>query len=167
MSAFKRRRSHPAGVERVQLFREMDDIYDQIEHKFTWTGNLTNGIRTASATSDGAKPDGTVPFLKEDVRGLEPGRAPHPRLTKEGEIEQRPLRRRPPSSIKPWSDGPVGLLGDAVHAMMPNLGRGGCQAIEGEIRPDQKLRGLRKRSYAGRRQTYRNRRLVRSASVRA
>merc|ERR1719271_1348877 len=29
----------------MQLFREMDDdIYDQIEHKFTWTGNLTNGI---------------------------------------------------------------------------------------------------------------------------
>merc|ERR1719407_476160 len=30
----------------MQLFREMDDdIYDQIEHKFTWTGNLTNGIK--------------------------------------------------------------------------------------------------------------------------
>ena len=30
----------------MQLFREMDgEIYDQIESKFTWTGNLTNGIK--------------------------------------------------------------------------------------------------------------------------
>ena len=31
---------------------------------------------------------------------------------------------------KKWTDGPVCLLGDSVHAMMPNLGQGGCQAIE-------------------------------------
>ena len=60
----------------------------------------------------------------------------------------------------------MGLLGDAVHAMMPNLGQGGCQAIEDAFVLDQELRGLRKRSYAGEAlQTYRNRRLVRSASV--
>jgi 2-polyprenyl-6-methoxyphenol hydroxylase-like FAD-dependent oxidoreductase len=29
-----------------------------------------------------------------------------------------------------WSKGHVTMIGDAVHPMMPNLGQGGCQAIE-------------------------------------
>ena len=45
--------------------------------------------------------------------------------TKEDEIQQRDLYDRPPSVVKPWTKGPVALLGDAVHAMMPNLGQGG------------------------------------------
>lgn len=32
-----------------------------------------------------------------------------------------------------WSDGRVVLLGDAVHAMTPNMGQGACQAIEDAI----------------------------------
>ncbi len=45
-------------------------------------------------------------------------------------IEQRDLYDRRPSVLKSWSDGAVTMLGDAVHPMMPNLGQGGCQAIE-------------------------------------
>ena len=45
-------------------------------------------------------------------------------------VEQRDLYDRRPSVLKSWSKGHVTMLGDAVHPMMPNLGQGGCQAIE-------------------------------------
>lgn len=44
------------------------------------------------------------------------------------EIEQRDLYDRPPQ-LK-WATGRICLLGDAAHPMMPNLGQGGCMAIE-------------------------------------
>ncbi|EKX50009.1 zeaxanthin epoxidase, plastid-targeted [Guillardia theta CCMP2712] len=50
--------------------------------------------------------------------------------TPEENIEQRDLFDRPPSVTKSWSKGHVTMIGDAVHPMMPNLGQGGCQAIE-------------------------------------
>ena len=40
-------------------------------------------------------------------------------------VELPPLRR--------WGAGPITLLGDAAHAMTPNLGQGGCQAIEDAV----------------------------------
>mmetsp|Transcript_5699 Transcript_5699/g.13850 ORF Transcript_5699/g.13850 Transcript_5699/m.13850 type:complete len:399 (-) Transcript_5699:1921-3117(-) len=45
-------------------------------------------------------------------------------------VEQRDLYDRAPELFRSWADGNVVLVGDAVHAMMPNLGQGGCQAIE-------------------------------------
>lgn len=45
-------------------------------------------------------------------------------------VEQRDLYDRSPEFFRSWADGSVVLVGDAVHAMMPNLGQGGCQAIE-------------------------------------
>lgn len=45
-------------------------------------------------------------------------------------VEQRDLYDRSPEFFRSWADGNVVLIGDAVHAMMPNLGQGGCQAIE-------------------------------------
>lgn len=36
-------------------------------------------------------------------------------------------------SLRHWSRGRVTLLGDAAHAMTPNLGQGACQAIEDAI----------------------------------
>jgi zeaxanthin epoxidase len=45
-------------------------------------------------------------------------------------VEQRGLYDRAPELLRSWADGNVVLCGDAVHPMMPNLGQGGCQAIE-------------------------------------
>jgi len=45
-------------------------------------------------------------------------------------VEQRDLYDRSPEFFRSWAQGNVVLIGDAVHPMMPNLGQGGCQAIE-------------------------------------
>jgi 2-polyprenyl-6-methoxyphenol hydroxylase-like FAD-dependent oxidoreductase len=41
------------------------------------------------------------------------------------------INDRPP--IDRWIEGYVALLGDAAHPMTPNLGQGGCQAIEDAV----------------------------------
>lgn len=86
--------------------------------------------------------------------------------TKEDEIQQRDLYDRPPSVLKPWHKGKVALLGDSVHAMMPNLGQGGCQAIEDALVLVQELESVDNRSEVeSKLKEYRQRRLVRSAAV--
>jgi zeaxanthin epoxidase len=88
------------------------------------------------------------------------------KATKEHEIEQRDLYDRPPSVRKPWTDGHVALLGDGIHAMMPNLGQGGCQAIEDAYVISQELAGAKyRREVSQKLNSYAQRRLVRSAAV--
>ena len=57
-----------------------------------------------------------------------------------------PLSRYPqdrwPELRRSWADGSVVLLGDAVHPMMPNLGQGGCQAIEDAYELSKALQGI-------------------------
>mmetsp|Transcript_1366 Transcript_1366/g.3851 ORF Transcript_1366/g.3851 Transcript_1366/m.3851 type:complete len:573 (+) Transcript_1366:90-1808(+) len=48
--------------------------------------------------------------------------------TLEEDIEQRDIYDRRP--IFKWVEGNACLLGDSAHAMQPNMGQGGCQAIE-------------------------------------
>ncbi|GJN02778.1 hypothetical protein PR202_ga20163 [Eleusine coracana subsp. coracana] len=48
--------------------------------------------------------------------------------TEEEAILRRDIYDRPPTMN--WGKGRVTLLGDSVHAMQPNLGQGGCMAIE-------------------------------------
>jgi len=45
-------------------------------------------------------------------------------------VEQRDLYDRLPEFFRSWAEDSTVLIGDAVHPMMPNLGQGGCQAIE-------------------------------------
>ena len=48
--------------------------------------------------------------------------------TRESDILRNDVYELP--HLKRWSSGRVTLLGDAAHAMTPNLGQGGCLAIE-------------------------------------
>jgi zeaxanthin epoxidase len=92
------------------------------------------------------------------------------RATKEDEIGIRDLYDRPPTALKSWNDdsGRVTLMGDAVHAMMPNLGQGGCQAIEDALVIQEELERLETREQSAVRaamKTYQSRRKARSAAV--
>ncbi len=51
--------------------------------------------------------------------------------TPRGDILRNDIFDLPP--LKKWSVGRVTLLGDAAHAMTPNLGQGACQAIEDAV----------------------------------
>lgn len=50
------------------------------------------------------------------------------KATPEGDVLRRDIYDRAP--VLKWTQGRVALLGDSVHAMQPNLGQGGCMAIE-------------------------------------
>jgi 2-polyprenyl-6-methoxyphenol hydroxylase-like FAD-dependent oxidoreductase len=51
--------------------------------------------------------------------------------TAETSILRNDILDRPP--VERWGEGRVTLLGDAAHPMTPNLGQGGCQAIEDAV----------------------------------
>jgi len=130
--------------------------------RYQWYAFLA---RPAGAIAED-KPDGTNKFLGAIFEGWSVDIHHILDATREDEIQQRDLYDRPPSVIKPWTKGPVALLGDAVHAMMPNLGQGGCQAIEDSFVLAQELGSMESRDdLQGRLQKYRSRRLIRSAAV--
>lgn len=131
--------------------------------RYQWYAFLA---REPGSTETEPKPDGSVIFLRNIFNGWSDDIHHILQATKEEEIAQRDLYDRPPSVLKPWVQGPVALLGDSVHAMMPNLGQGGCQAIEDAFVLAQELESAQYRSeIEGKLEEYQSRRLVRSASV--
>jgi zeaxanthin epoxidase len=111
-------------------------------------------------------PDGQAAYLRDIFTGWSKDIHHILNATKEVEIAQRDLYDLPPSVRKPWTTGPVALMGDSVHAMMPNLGQGGGQAIEDAFVISQELKSLKHRGeIGGKLDNYRSRRLIRSAAV--
>ena len=112
------------------------------------------------------RPGGTVAFLKATFAGWSPDVHAIMDASTDADVEQRDLYDRPPSALAPWSVGGVCLLGDSVHAMMPNLGQGGCQAVEDAVVLAEELAALTSRADAEKALArYRDRRVVRSAAV--
>jgi len=112
------------------------------------------------------KPNGNSIYLQDVFQGWSNDIHHILQATDEDQIDQRDLYDRPPSVIQPWTKGHTALLGDAVHAMMPNLGQGGCQAIEDAYVLAQELESVNSRDeIGGSLASYAKRRLIRSAVV--
>jgi 2-polyprenyl-6-methoxyphenol hydroxylase-like FAD-dependent oxidoreductase len=59
--------------------------------------------------------------------------------TSDGDLRMDDLRDREP--LSEWGKGPVTLLGDAAHPMLPHAGQGAAQALEDAVVLGQALRG--------------------------
>lgn len=130
--------------------------------RYQWYAFLA---RPPGSVSD-EKPDGSSKYLQGIFAGWSSEVHAILTVTQEDEIQQRDLYDRPPSVRKAWVDGHVALLGDGIHAMMPNLGQGGCQAIEDAYVISQELGKAKTRTdVTDLLKTYQRRRLVRSAAV--
>jgi len=131
--------------------------------RYQWYAFLA---KPAGSAAKEEKPDGSAKYLGDVFEGWSKDIHHILDVTKEHEIQQRDLYDRPPSVLKPWSKGNVSLLGDSVHAMMPNLGQGGCQAIEDAYVLAQELESADTRDeIENKLRRYRGRRLIRSAAV--
>jgi zeaxanthin epoxidase len=138
-------------------------ITDIGKGRYQWYAFLA---RDPGSAESEPKLAGNVPYLKDIFTGWSKDIHHILDATTEAEIAQRDLYDRPPSALKSWTQGPVALLGDSVHAMMPNLGQGGCQAIEDAFVVAQELESAESRDQiAGKLNEYEQRRKIRSAAV--
>merc|ERR1719424_422573 len=138
-------------------------ITDVGNGRYQWYAFLA---RVEGSEQTEEKPEGVSPYLQGLFEGWSPEIHDILQATQEYEIEQRDLFDRPPSVLSPWTQGNVALLGDAIHAMMPNLGQGGCQALEDAMVLSEQMTALKSRGeISGALEEYRARRLARSAAV--
>mmetsp|Transcript_5597 Transcript_5597/g.8979 ORF Transcript_5597/g.8979 Transcript_5597/m.8979 type:complete len:525 (+) Transcript_5597:97-1671(+) len=105
-------------------------------------------------------------YIRELFKGWSPELFDVLDATEDEEIEQRDLYDRPPSVWRSWAKGHTALMGDACHAMMPNLGQGGGQAMEDGFVLGELLGALRRRGEApGALQAYYRKRIFRTSIV--
>lgn len=90
--------------------------------RYQWYAFLAKPAGSAALEE---KPEGSAKYLGDVFTGWSKDIHHILEATQEHEIEQRDLYDRPPSVFKPWTKKSIALLGDSVHAMMPNLGQGG------------------------------------------
>jgi 2-polyprenyl-6-methoxyphenol hydroxylase-like FAD-dependent oxidoreductase len=87
---------------------------------------------TANAPAGGKDEPGQArAHLLERFRGWHAPITALLEATSEENIVRTDINDRPP--VTHWSKGHVTLLGDAAHPMTPNMGQGGCQAIEDAV----------------------------------
>jgi zeaxanthin epoxidase len=123
-------------------------------------------LARAPGSVNDPKPEGSSKYLQDLFQAWSSEIHAILTVTQEDEIEQRDLYDRPPSIMKPWTQDHVALLGDGIHAMMPNLGQGGCQAIEDSFVIAEELgTATRRNEITGKLESYARRRQIRSAAV--
>lgn len=110
--------------------------------------------------------DDNIAYLKNKFTGWSVDIADILDATANGDVEQRDLYDRSPSIWKSWAEGHTTLMGDACHPMMPNLGQGGCQAMEDGYVLTNILKDVKSRSeIPGALQSFYKQRIVRTAAI--
>lgn len=96
----------------------------------TIPGDRVYWFATKNAAPNGQAPD-ELTLLGELFRGwAEPAEVIFA-TTPADRVFRNDIIDRPPVPV--WSKGRVGLIGDAAHPTTPNLGQGGCMAIEDAV----------------------------------
>jgi 2-polyprenyl-6-methoxyphenol hydroxylase-like FAD-dependent oxidoreductase len=86
---------------------------------------------TANVPAGATSPDGEKAELRRRFHGWHDPIDALIAATPDAAILRNDIYDRPP--LRHWGRGRVTLLGDAAHPMTPNLGQGGCQAIEDAV----------------------------------
>ena len=96
--------------------------------KIGWWASLNKNLRASKRRNEH---EGHELYRDELLRCFAGWWAPVPELIRatpaSALIRNVTCDRRP---VRKWGEGPMTLLGDAIHPITPNLGQGGCLAIE-------------------------------------
>lgn len=91
--------------------------------------NFVGIVKQAEWQEEGWTIKGTVEQALADFGDWDP--ALHSIISNASDLHRWALFDRPP--LAKWSDGPVVLLGDAAHSMLPSMAQGAVQALEDAI----------------------------------